>query len=113
MNETSRRDVIRFEVPDLAAAARLVRLLARRWNVVLLAEEESGVNTVSAELLDEPGDLSFMLRQVEAWVEDEWLLAIRYEVDGRGYVLQAGEADWVSALRLQHVDAAVRRLRLN
>jgi hypothetical protein len=34
---------------------------------------------------------------LEAWVEEESLCAIRFEVDGREYVLQAGEADWQSA----------------
>jgi hypothetical protein len=31
---------------------------------------------------------------LEAWVEEESLCAIRYEVDDREYVLYAGEADW-------------------
>jgi hypothetical protein len=103
--------LIRFEIPDMAAAARLLRLLARRWTVVLFSEE-SGVSVANVELLTEPGDLSLLLRQVEAWVEEESLYAIRFEVDGRSYVLQAGEAHWPSAFfGRQQADAYARRLR--
>jgi hypothetical protein len=38
-----------------------------------------------------------LLRTVESWVEEESLCMIRFQVDGREYVLQAGEADWQSA----------------
>ena len=37
-----------------------------------------------------------LLRSVEAWVEKESLVAIRYALDGREYVLTAGEADWAA-----------------
>jgi hypothetical protein len=37
------------------------------------------------------------LRTVEAWLEQRELLAIRFEVDGRTYVLQPGVTDRTSA----------------
>lgn len=86
---------VHFEIADLAAAVRLTRLLAR-GRVVSLRERRD-VNLVSAALRNERDDLAVLLRAVEAWVEEESLCAIRFEVDGREYVLQSGEADWRGA----------------
>jgi hypothetical protein len=86
---------VHFEIADLAAAVRLTRLLAR--DRVVSLRERRDVNLVSAALRNERDDLAVLLRTVEAWVEEESLCAIRYEVDGREYVLQAGEADWREA----------------
>lgn len=86
---------VHFEIADLAAAVRLTRLLAR-GRVVSLRERRD-VNLVSAALRNEHDDLAVLLRAVEAWVEEESLCAIRFEVDGREYVLQSGEADWRGA----------------
>ena len=90
MTELAR--AVHFEIADLAAAVRLTRRLARGRVVSL--RERGDVNLVSAALRNERDDLAVLLRSVEAWVEEESLCAIRYEVDGREYVLQAGEADW-------------------
>jgi hypothetical protein len=86
---------VRFEIPGIAASARLVRRLARRWNVVLRAAHRD-LNVVVAELRGEPDDLAALLREVEAWVEEESLSAIRFELDDRAYVLEAGETNWTS-----------------
>jgi hypothetical protein len=83
---------VHFEIADLAGAVRLTRRLAPSWTVSL--HERRDVNLVTARLRERPGDLAVLLRDLEAWVEEESLCAIRYEVDGREYVLQAGEADW-------------------
>jgi hypothetical protein len=84
---------VRFEIPDLAAAARLTRRLGGRWHVSL--REGLNVNLVAAVIRSAvPGDLAVLLGRVEAWVEEEALYAIRYAVDQREYVLVAGEADW-------------------
>jgi hypothetical protein len=84
---------VRFEIPDLASAARLTRRLGGRWHVTL--HEGMSVNTVIAVIQpDRPGDLAVLLRKVEAWVAEESLYAIRYTVDDRDYVLSAGEVDW-------------------
>jgi hypothetical protein len=90
-------DSVHFEVADLAAAVRLTRRLAPTWTVSL--RERRDVNLVSAKLHVQPDDLAVLLRSVEAWVEEEALCAIRFEIDTREYVLHAGEADWRSAPR--------------
>jgi hypothetical protein len=59
-------------------------------------QERRDINLVTARLRSRSTDLAVLLRDVEAWVEEESLCAIRYEVDGREYVIQAGEADWQS-----------------
>jgi hypothetical protein len=87
-------DLVHFEIADLAASVRLTRRLASRWTVSL--QERRDVNLVTARLRERSGDLAVLLREVESWVEDERLCAIRFEVDGREYVIQAGEADWRS-----------------
>jgi hypothetical protein len=86
---------VRFEIPDLASAARLTRQLGGRWHVSL--QEGLSVNVVAAVIQpNRKGDLAVLLRSVEAWVEKESLVAIRYALDGREYVLTAGEADWAA-----------------
>jgi hypothetical protein len=93
MTELAR--AVHFEIADLAAAVRLTRRLAR--DRVVSLRERRDVNLVSAALRNERDDLAVLLRTVETWVEEESLCAIRFEVDGREYVLQAGEADWRGA----------------
>ncbi|HKA27533.1 MAG TPA: hypothetical protein VKD88_09170 [Gaiellaceae bacterium] len=95
MTETA--DLVHFEIADLAAAVRLTRRLATSWTVSL--NERRDVNLVTAQLRKRSGDLAVLLRDVEAWVEEERLYAIRYELDGREYVIQAGEPDWRSCPR--------------
>ena len=90
---------VHFEIADLAAAVRLTRKLARGRVVSL--RERGDINLVSAALQSEPDDLAVLLRSVEGWVEEESLCAIRFEVDGREYVLEAGEADWECAPHAQ------------
>ena len=93
MTELAR--AVHFEIADLAAAVRLTRRLAETRVVSL--RERGDINLVSAALRNEPDDRAVLLRTVEAWVGEESLCAIRFEVDGREYVLQAGEADWRGA----------------
>ena len=89
---TETADLVHFEIADLAAAVRLTRRLAPTWTVSL--HERRDVNLVTARLREQSGDFAVLLRELEAWVEEESLCAIRYEVDDREYVLYAGEADW-------------------
>jgi hypothetical protein len=91
---TELADLVHFEIADLAAAVRLTRRLATRWTVSL--QERRDINLVTARLRARSTDLAVLLRDVETWVEEESLCAIRFEVDGREYVIQAGEADWQS-----------------
>lgn len=94
MSAECRDEAVQFEIPDLAAAVRLTRLLGELWNVSL--GDRSDINLVSAVLRSDPLDLAVLLREVEAWIREESLCAIRFEVDGREYVLAAGEADWAT-----------------
>ena len=104
--------IVLFEVSDVAASARLAERLADRWNVILSAER-SDVMVLLVELQPTTDDMALLLRDVEAWLEEESLYALRYELDGRGYVLEAGELDWsldVAAAVVDEVD--IRRARL-
>ncbi len=88
-------DTIQFEVPDLAAAARLVTLLRPRWRVVVT--ECGQVALVNVHIRSSAPQFARLLRSVEDWVARESLCAVRFELDGRGYVLAAGDADWTAA----------------
>jgi hypothetical protein len=105
-------EFVHFEVSDVAASARLAERLSDRWNIVLSAER-SDVMVLVVELRPGPRDLAVLLRDVEAWVEEESLCAIRYELDGRGYVLEAGGLQWSLDAAPEVADeAAERRARL-
>jgi hypothetical protein len=82
-----------FELLDFAAATRLVRRLGAERSAGLLFDEPY---VVVATFQPEPGDLATLLREAEAWVAEESLCAIRFMLDGRIYVLRAGEADWAA-----------------
>jgi len=84
--------IVRFEVPTLYAAARLAELLEDGWGAWI--HQRYGNHVVYATLDDDPEDLAVLLRIVENWVENESLWAIRYELDGKHYVLAAGEVAW-------------------
>jgi hypothetical protein len=86
------RQSVHFEIPDLASAVRLTRRLGGRWDVSL--RDSRDINLVSVALRPQPSDLAVLLRNVEAWVKEESLYAIRFGVDGREYVLTAGETNW-------------------
>jgi hypothetical protein len=84
--------IVRFEVPTLYAATRLAELLDDGWGAWI--HQRYGNHVVYATLDEDPEDLAILLRIVENWVENESLWAIRYELDGRQYVLAAGEVAW-------------------
>ena len=90
-------ETVQFELPDLAGAARLATLLRTCWTVSV--DDDDGVPVLEVELGASPTKLASLLRTVEGWVEQECLRAIRFELDGRVYVLEAGDADWESVPR--------------
>ncbi|TMM24418.1 MAG: hypothetical protein E6F97_04315 [Actinobacteria bacterium] len=55
-----------FEVADIVSAASLAMNLAWRWDVIVSVERPEATKVV----------------------------ALRFEVDGRAYILEAGEPDW-------------------
>jgi hypothetical protein len=85
-------ETVQFELPDLAGAARLATLLRACW--ALSVNDADGVVVVDVGIGESATALASLLRSVESWVADESLCAIRYELDGRTYVLEAGEPDW-------------------
>lgn len=85
-------DIVQFEIPVLGAAERLCDLLGDSWPAWI--NERSEIFVVSVTLNPAPLDLAVLLRAVEDWIDTESLCAIRYELDGRAYVLEAGEPAW-------------------
>jgi hypothetical protein len=89
------KETLQVELPDLAGAARLATVLRPHWPVHV--HERNDVVLVTAYFRTTTSDLAWLLRSVETWVARESLCAIRYELDGRDYVMEAGEADWTFA----------------
>ena len=90
-------ETVQFELPDLAGAARLATILRACWTVSVT--DEDWLALLDAEIGASPTELASLMRSVEAWVETESLRAIRFELDGRTYVLEAGDADWSAVPR--------------
>ena len=90
-------ETVQFELPDLAGAARLATLLRTFWAVSV--DDDEGVPVLAVELDASQAGLASLLRTVESWVEQERLRAIRFELDGRVYVLEAGDPDWSTVPR--------------
>ena len=83
-------DQIFIEVSDFPEAARLTRRLGQTRTVAVVGDDPYVVTAA----FEESGDLAELLREVESWVEDESLFAVRFLLDDRIYVLEAGEANW-------------------
>jgi hypothetical protein len=88
----SNDQVVRFEIPTRSAAGRLAELLEDGWSAWV--HQSRGTHVVLATLDEDAEDLAILLRIVETWVDNESLWAIRYELDGRNYVLAAGDPVW-------------------
>ena len=86
-------DQIFVEVADFPEAARLTRRLGQTRTAAVLGDDPY---VVTAAFSTGSDDLAVLLRQIEAWVEDERLYAVRYLLDDRIYVLEAGDVDWDS-----------------
>ena len=92
MDVVTFEDTLALEIPNGQAARRLCQVLAGDW--VAWIEPEPAVAVVHVSLNPGPVDLGVLMRVVENWVEKESLCAIRYWVDGRDYVLHAGDFAW-------------------
>jgi hypothetical protein len=84
-----------LEIPDRQRAEDLRGRLCSRWPVTLDEGADAVVVRVSLRRSD-TCDLAGLLREVETWVEERTLCAIRFHLDGRTYILEAGEASWAS-----------------
>jgi hypothetical protein len=90
-------ETVQFELPDLAGAVRLAAMLRPCWTLAVTELGEGAL--VHVFVPQATDDLAALLRLVEHWVERESLRAIRFELDGRAYVLEAGHADWTALPR--------------
>jgi hypothetical protein len=88
-------DQVFIEVTDFPEAARLTRRLGQTRTAAVVGDDPYVVTAAFSS--HEPTDLAVLLREVEAWVEDERLFAIRYLLDDRIYFLAAGEPEWDAA----------------
>jgi hypothetical protein len=85
-------EVLVFELPDFNLATELAMALAKRWACSVY--EDLGTAVVSVLLLpDGDGELAHLLRRVENWVAGRSLGGIRYWLDHRPYILEAGYPD--------------------
>jgi hypothetical protein len=83
-------NVVVFDIPSLYQAGRLCELLQADRLAWLYEREGNAV--VAASLRAEPLDLAELLRAVAAWAGERGLGSIRFELDGRSYVLDAAAA---------------------
>lgn len=92
MDHVSVDDIVQFEIPTLGAAERLCDLLADGWAAWI--QHDQTISVVFVAINPKALDLAVLMRTVETWIETESLCAIRYELDDRMYVLEAGEPRW-------------------
>jgi hypothetical protein len=85
-DHSSLDDIVLFEVPTRSGATGLLAELSSSHLAWLERGDELSV--VGVLLNGDDGDLARLLRAVESWTAQRGLLAIRFELDGRTYVLQ-------------------------
>ncbi len=96
MEATARlTETIEFEVPPGASARELLTALRRHGSIIV--DHGPDFARYSVRLRNDR-KLAPLLRAVERWVAEEALRAIRFELDGRAYILTAGEPDWTTAV---------------
>jgi hypothetical protein len=83
----SMSNVVRFEVPAYAGIDELCAYIRPRWGGSIKFQDD--VWYVSARVRRTRNDLAQLLRKVEAYVAESGLQAIRYELDGRFYIMEA------------------------
>jgi hypothetical protein len=85
--EPSLDELVIFELPSRELAAELLADFAPKRFAWMQAGDEA---TVVSTLLDPDRlDLALLLRGVQRWLAWRGVLAIRFEVDGKMYVLDA------------------------
>ena len=80
-------EIVLFELPSIGYAVQLLLdSLAGREAWLRLRDESwiAGIRLAPDEL-----DLARLLCRVQSWLETSGLLALRFQVDGRTYVLEA------------------------
>jgi hypothetical protein len=84
--DTALNEIVLFEVPARSGVTQLLSQLSTSRLAWIERGEELCV--IGVLLNPDDGDLARLLREVEAWVDNRGLIAVRFEVDGRTYVLQ-------------------------
>ena len=80
-------EIVLFELPSKYYAEELLlTALSERVSWLQIGEDASVVGVL---LAPDELDLARLLRSVQDWLEQSGLLALRFEVDGRTYVLEA------------------------
>ena len=82
-------DVLLFELPTFEAAQAFRVSLRPRWPG--WSHDDEGLWLFAAEVGDESDGLALLLRQAQELLAELDLLAIVFVLDGRSYVLAAGE----------------------
>jgi hypothetical protein len=95
--ETLLDEIVLFEIPTSASPRELLVRLRSSGGLVWLEPGEA-VSVVGVRLGEDEGDLARVLRCAEAWADGRGLLALRFEVDGRTYVLRPAAGEPWSAL---------------
>lgn len=97
MNDVSllATDAVLFELPSPDDADDLSRTLHESY--IAWTERWEDVWIVGAEL-SEDDDLAALMRAAERWVAERGLVAIRFSLDARSYILRAGDIAWSAAL---------------
>jgi hypothetical protein len=88
-------DIVRFEIPKYIEADDLCARIRPHWPGS--ERREAGVWVVTARFRKTKKDLAVLLRTVEEYVADAQLQAIRYQLDGRYYILEAATLDSTAA----------------
>jgi hypothetical protein len=91
----SMSNVVRFEIPAYAGIDELCAYIRPRWGGSIKFQDD--VWYVSARVRRTRDDLAQLLRKVEAYVAESGLQAIRYEVDGRFYIMEAEHVEPAAA----------------
>jgi hypothetical protein len=86
----SLNETVVFELFDAARGERLCERLRPSWHVGLYECDDFVL--VAAELRPREDDLAILLRAVSRWAGDDAVPALRFHLDGRAYVLDAGTA---------------------
>jgi len=88
-------EVVLVEMPGESEAERLwLRLHPGRMAWVL---ERNDAHFVAAVLGTEPGDVAALLRELEAWVAENGIPQVRFELDGRTYSLRGRRPAYAAA----------------
>jgi len=90
---TARGGDVLVELPSLEVAERLCERLGPDQGTQPEQEENHWVVDLTFE---NAKGLARLLRTVEAWVAERALGAVRYRLDGKAYILAAGEIAWSS-----------------